>query len=479
MNLETGDYIIIRGWDKTNFFRNQWYTKLENKPTRVWVWGNGKIYVAHPDLDLIPLEDDAVYDKVKDADNLPNHFEYKSKVKEFDKISSNRPIPDERPLLKFLRKKDIKEEEEHEKKLSPNDLKILNMIDKINDGEMELSMIEKLFGSLESFISFISKKGFLYHLDPFQQEFADIQNSLLYAYVQNDPDFVYEIALKYMNGITKVGEDYYYDADYSDLADLFKTGRDISEKTIESILSGEYDSWNYGSYDTDDEYRDVYSDLDHYAKSVVDEHIVNELKAMGTLKFQYSNYRRRLPDLLSVIAEEQGTEEEFKLTDEVITRLMSDEESLKFLINRELDDVRSNLSSIYSMCYGDVLSSEWYNDIWSELVGEIVDSKDGEDYSYEKSVWLKDGTRGKKTAYGRRYKVTNCLKNIIKDWLEVNKNKNGYNNNTIEYFGSYTGLIKDAMEYGPMDWLDVPRFDDYPDWRKLNKCMSENVESYF
>ena len=63
--------------------------------------------------------------------------------------------------------------------------------------------------------------------------------------------------------------------------------------------------------------------------------------------------------------------------------------------------------------------------------------------------------------------------------MNVNQSKNGYNNNTIEYFGNYISLIKDAMEYGPMDWLDVPRLDDYPDWRKMNKCISENVESYF
>ena len=478
MNLETGDYIIIRGWDKTNFFRNQWYTKLENKPTRVWVWGNGKIYVAHPDLDLIPLEDDAVYDKVKDADNLPNHSEYKKKVKEFDKISSHRPIPDERPLLKFLRKKDIKEEEEPENKMSPSDLKILNMIDKINDGDMELDTVARLFGSLESFISFISKKGFLQNLDPFKREFEDIQNSLFHAYVENEPDFVYEIALAYLNGITKIGDDYYYDADYSELEDLFRT-RDLRTGTIENILSGEFDTYQYWAYDSDDEYHDVYDNLDHYAKSVVDEHIVNELKSMQTLKFSYSNYRKRIPNLFNEIAEEQGNEEEITLTDEVITRLMSDEKSLEYLINKELDEVRNNLNIIYTSCYGDILSTQWYNNLWGELVGVVVDSKDGEDYSYTKNVWNKDGTRGTKTAYGRRYKVTKCLKDIIKGWLNVNQSKNGYNNNTIEYFGNYISLIKDAMEYGPMDWLDVPRLDDYPDWREMNKCISENVESYF
>ena len=365
--------------------------------------------------------------------------------------------------------------EEEEKKMSPSDLKVLNMINKINDGNMELDTVARLFGSLESFISFISKKGFLYNLDPFKRELEDVQNSLLHAFAQNDPDFVYSIALTYLNGITKIGEDYYYDADYSELEDLFRT-RDFRTGTIESILSGEYDPYEYGGYDTDDEYRDVYDNLDHYAKSVVDEHIVNELKAMETLKF--SQYKIP-PDLFEEIAEEQGTEKEIKLTDEVIVTIMKDKDCLEYLINRELDEVRSNLNSIYSTCYGDVLYGEWYNNLWSELVGVVVDSKDGEDYSYTKNVWQKDGTRGAKKVYGRRYKVTKCLKDIITGWLNVNQSKNGYNNNTIEYFGNYISLIKDAMEYGPMDWIDVPRLDDYPDYRKMNECMNDNVESYF
>ena len=366
-------------------------------------------------------------------------------------------------------------EEEEEKKKSRANEKLTKIIDNLNNREIDFSMVEKLFGSIERFVSLVKDRGLIDLIDPFNRDFEDIQNSLLHEFVKNDPDFVYTIATTLLNGITKVGDDYYYDADYSELADLFKT-RDFGPRVIERILSGEYDPYEYGSYDTDDEYRDVYDNLDHYAKSVVDEHIVNELKAMETLKF---SLYKRTPELFEEIAEEQGDEDKIKLTDEVIARLMTDEDSIRYLINLELDEVRSNLSSIYSTCYGDILSTQWYNDLWGELVGVVVDSKDGEDYSYQKSVWEKDGTRGTKTAYGRRYKVTKCLKDIIKGWLDVNQNKNGFNENTIEYFGNYISLIKDAMEYGPMDWLDVPRLDDYPDWSKMNKCMSENVESYF
>jgi hypothetical protein len=158
---------------------------------------------------------------------------------------------------------------------------------------------------------------------------------------------------------------------------------------------------------------------------------------------------------------------------------MKDKDCLEYLINKELDDVRSNLSSIYSSCYGDTLVSEWYDSLWGALEVDVVDSRQGEDYEYKKSVWLRDGTRGTKTAYGKRFKVTKCLFKLINGWLEVNKNKNGFNENSIEYFGGYIKLMKDAMEYGPMSDLRVPILDDYPVYKKLNYCFSKSVEDYF
>ena len=368
-------------------------------------------------------------------------------------------------------------EEEEEKKKSRANEKLMKIIDNLNNREIDFSEVERLFGSIERFTGLLRDRNLINLIDPFNRDFGDFQNLLLYEFVKIDPSYVGVIAETLLSDITKIGDDYYLDADYSELADLFRATRsDIRYEMIEKILSGEYDIYEYGGYDTDDEYRDVYDNLDHYAKSVVDEFIVNELKSMQTLKF--SQYKRT-PDLFEEISEEQGTEGEIQLSDEVVVRLMSDKECLEYLINKELDEVRSNLNRIYSSCYGDTLVSEWYDSLWGALEGEVVDSKDGEDYSYTKNVWEKNGTRGAKKVYGRRYKVTKCLFNLIVGWLDVNKNKNSFDENTIEYFGGYIKLMKDAMEYGPMSDLRVPRLDDYSDWRKVNKCINDNVESYF
>ena len=474
MSLKMGDTIYIKRFqsEDIDFYCYKHFKDLVGFPTKVFLIRNDTIYVTHPILDVVPLSENCVdYEILEDVD-LGYHKDVKNQLNLMKTMGASK-IPIER--VKKIYKRKLDEQEEY--KISPRDQSILNIIEQINNGELNEKFLNEFFGGLDRFLNLVDRKGWLHLIDPFASGLEDIQNQMFYAFYQRDNNFIYEIVNRYLSDIESDGTDYYYSGDYDELAAYFSSGRnDISEKTISEILSGEYDSYRYGGFDADDEYDNVYTELDHYAKSVVDEYIVNELKTMGTLKF--STYKRP-PELLRDIAEEQGSEEEITLTDEVITRLMSDDDCLKYLINKELDDVGSNLNSIYSGCYGDILSTEWYNDLWSALEGEIVDSKEGIEYSYKKSVWQKDGTRGSKTVYGKKYKVTKCVYDVVKGWLEVNKEKGGYNNNTIEYFSSYYALIKDSMEYGPMDWIRVPVLDDYPDWRQMQKCMNDSVENYF
>jgi hypothetical protein len=133
MNLQTGDYIIIRAYNKDNFYSDKHFRKLLNKPTRVWDFGNRGVYIAHPDLDLIPLSDDVVYDKVIDSEDLPGHKEYKSKFGEFLKLTRNADLPNEKPFLKYLKKKKKNIKEEEEKKESKLDKSILKIISGIQE----------------------------------------------------------------------------------------------------------------------------------------------------------------------------------------------------------------------------------------------------------------------------------------------------------------------------------------------------------
>jgi hypothetical protein len=363
--------------------------------------------------------------------------------------------------------------EEEEQKPSKIDEKLMGIIEKLNDGELDIEFINKFMSGLDNFISLLQKRNLINLIDPFNSSFEDIQNSLFYAFYQNDKNFIWKLVDKYLSDVTKIGDEYYLDIEASDLAGFFKTYRsDISEDAIVSIISGEYE---FNSWDvTDDEYGDVYENLKPEHKNTVDDRVRSELGNYDKLSIKY-----RSPDLFEEIAEEQGTEGEINIDDSVINRLISDKESMKYLINEELDDVRRELYSLYSMCYQDALNDEWYDSIMSELEGYVIDDRKFDDYSYKKEAWDKDGKRITKTMYGRRYKATKCIYDIITEWLTDNKDNEGFSQSSLGYFGSLDGVLRDLINYGDKEELRVPRLDDYPDYRKVQECINDNFTSYF
>jgi hypothetical protein len=363
--------------------------------------------------------------------------------------------------------------EEEEQKSSKIDEKLMGIIEKLNDGELDIEFINKFMSGLDNFISLLQKRNLINLIDPFNSSFEDIQNSLFYAFYQNDKNFIWKLVDKYLSDVTKIGDEYYLDIEASDLAGFFKTYRsDISEDTIASIISGEYE---FNSWDvTDDEYGDVYENLKPEHKNTVDDRVRSELGNYDKLSIKYNS-----PDLFEEIAEEQGVEGNINIDDSVINRLIQDDESMKYLINQELDDVRTELYSLYSMCYQDALNDEWYDSIMSELEGYVIDDRKFDDYSYKKEAWDKDGKRITKTMYGRRYKATKCIYDIITEWLTDNKDNEGFSQSSLGYFGSLDGVLRDLINYGDKEELRVPRLDDYPDYRKVQECINDNFSSYF
>jgi hypothetical protein len=115
----------------------------------------------------------------------------------------------------------------------------------------------------------------------------------------------------------------------------------------------------------------------------------------------------------------------------------------------------------------------------NELVGFVIDNDKRDEYSYKKQVWDKDSNRVEKTFYGTRYKATNCIYDVVSEWLEENKNCEGGYCDTIEYFGSYDRLLADLIDDGARESLRVPRLDEYPDHRKVESCVNGNIGGYF
>ncbi len=219
---------------------------------------------------------------------------------------------------------------------------------------------------------------------------------------------------------------------------------------------------------TDDEYRDVYLELNPESKKLVDDRIRKDLTEKGALDINSK--------LLEKIGLEQGRGY-VTLDDNIITRILEDEETMVYLINKELDDIRQDLYNVYSHCYSGILSDNWYGDIMSALVDEVIDNTTFEEYTYQKQIMGKTGYE-KRTVYARRYPVTNCVYDLVKKWIYEYKDST-WNDDTINYHGDYTNLLNASYSSGLMSEIRVPHLDEYPDYSQMTKCVNEGIGDYF
>jgi hypothetical protein len=323
-------------------------------------------YVSHPNLDSVPLNECVEFDILESTDEI-SHQEFKSKQKLYQQMMGGQPKPIKNldKLKNFFLKKNINESDVES--LTPKQRKLINLVDKIESDELSIEEIENLIGDFGLLIKKLNDEGILSYIDPFSNMWgSQFQNAIFYHFYKSDPSFIWKLVDKYFSDVTKIGDTYYYDADYSDLGSLFNTGRnDISSDTISEILSGEYDMYN-GYYDTDDIYRDVYDELTPEKKQLVNNRIRKELKQMKTIDTE--------TDALEVISSEQGRDD-VELTDDVITRILDDEDTMVYLINRELVDIGTDLGHVYEGCYSSMLLNDWYKTLWGTLEGVVVDSK--------------------------------------------------------------------------------------------------------
>lgn len=362
------------------------------------------------------------------------------------------------------------EENIESQEFSPQQQRLIKIVNSIQDGEMSLEELDTYVGGFEILVKKLDDMNILSYIDPFNKSWEYYQNILFKSFIELDSSFVWKIVDAYLSDVIKEGDKYYVVMDADDLSEMFRTSSDISQEGIESIILGETD-WGT-SYDvTDDEYNDVYDNLDKDKKKFVDDRIKKTLSEMKTL-----DVNSKTPSLIDEIAQEQGKESEIELTNEVIERLMQDDNCVEYLIMEEMGDIRSDLYTLYSGCYDGVLKDSWYNDIMRELVGFVIDDIKRESYSYQRRTYDKEGNPVMKTVYREKYLATNCIYDVVNEWINSHQSIGGY---TVEYYGSYRYLIDDLIYQGDREKLSAPRLDDYADHRHVEKCINESIRDYF
>jgi hypothetical protein len=329
---------------------------------------------------------------------------------------------------------------------------IQELIDSFNEGDNDFL---KYFGNdVVTFFKFLDKRGLLGELDPEGTLIEDYQNELLLFYYENDDKKFWEHVLNFLSDVEMIDNDPYLVIDtQGELAKLFCDDRDISRRTIEELLDGDYDMNYWSSYDlTDNIYRDVIEELTKENLRYLKEYII---KGLERDQIETST------ELLASIAERQGHPEYVVVDQSNIDEIVDDEDTMKELLNNELSDLNSDLYSVYHNAYSSAYESELYNDIWNELSTY---------FNTEKRQWVSRPHIYKKDTEVQKFMVpiVNFETNIL-DYLHNNK---GYRNATLEYWGSYISMIDDGNRCLSF------RVPDWPDSREVDKNINEYFGEY-
>jgi hypothetical protein len=371
--------------------------------------------------------------------------------------------------------------------------KIFELVNVFNDGNFE-SEIKPYFNDIMTFFKFINKYGLLYELDINNIPYNDISNEV-FDYLEDngilsnfDYDSIpeafknnylihglehnYEDTIKYITSdlLTDVqirpdGFYLYLGNDRDELASFFcgSSRRDVSAEDVAKQVFSEDGLGNDWYFDVDTKPSDVIDDLDEqntiHLKDVI-------FKEIGNVELSLEDYDS---DFFESLSEEQGTEGYFKIGPEDLNELIKDSDAINELCKKDLSELGQELQNIYWNAYNSAYENEVY-----ELVYDGLDEYfEGKIDEVPKEIAKSDGK--KVTKYLNYIKIRDFVGNISL-FLENNKGQS-YSDSFLEYFGSYSSLMKQLIYDQDYECIDF-RTPDYPDWSTTQKYINEMFNDY-
>ena len=332
--------------------------------------------------------------------------------------------------------------------------KWLRLVDDFNDNDHE--QIINLFGDVDTFFEALKGKDLLHLIDPEADGNEDwINEWLLYMYEVGNKESFYTYVIDSLSDVELNNGKFYFKTIYrEDLSGVFCDGNRLSSRDIAyKILDADSDDWERFHYTTDDVYEDVISELTPKNLERLYELVVFDLKDVDV---------ETETELLENIAEEQNHPDYVVVDSNNVRRIVDDEETMNFLLENHLSEIKSNLYSVHHNSYNAAYNDYLWEEVWSELQTYFV----GKGEYVAKQVSSKDP---QKTAQYFEIEIANFESNII-DFLQNNK-KYG-NSGTLGYMGNYINVLQEDFEclrLGP---------SDYPDSRKVDKYINEYFNDY-
>ena len=368
---------------------------------------------------------------------------------------------------------------------------VKDLIEKFNNGYYE-EYIEPYFNDLITFLNYIKKYNLLDEIDlgqipsrDFDEELwefclesgilsntnydylpEEFKNHYLLYQLENN----YEWAMEYIteNLLTDVSirRDgfYLHLKDREELSILYcGSSRGEGARYVAKLILGEDGlghDWYYDSsvkpYNTIDELNDANITA---LKDII-------FKEIGNIELSLEDYNS---DFFQSLSEEQGTEGYFIITAEDLNSLLDDEGAINELCNKDLDELGSNLRSLYWQAE----NSSYEDEIYDLVYGGLDEYFEGRIDEIPREITKSDGS--KVTKYDSYIKIRN-FENLVETFLENNKGS-AYNDSFLEYYGGLTELMVGMINNDDIECIDF-RVPEYPDWNRTGKNINELFYDY-
>jgi hypothetical protein len=370
--------------------------------------------------------------------------------------------------------------------------KASEILNRFNEGEWD--ELQPYFNNIITFFKFVKKYGLLEEIDLGEIPSGYFSNEVFDYLVENgimsnlDYDSVpeefknnylihglehnYEDTIKYITSdlLTDVqirpdGFYLYLGNDRDDLASFFcgSYRRDVSAEDVAKQVFSEDGLGNDWHFDVNTKPSDVIDDLDEKNTTHLKDVIFKEI---GDKELSLEDYDS---DFFESLSEEQGTEGYFRIRAEDLNELIKDSEAIDELCKKDLSELGQELKSVYWNAYNSAYENEVY-----ELVYDGLDEYfEGKIDEVPKEITKSDGK--KVTKYLNYIKIRDFVGNISL-FLDNNSGQS-YSDSYLEYFGSYTTLMKQLIYDGDFECIDF-RTPDYPDWGIIRKEINEMFNEY-
>lgn len=332
--------------------------------------------------------------------------------------------------------------------------KWLRLIDDFNDNEHDF--IIDNFGDVQSFFETLKSKDLFHLIDPEANGSEYWVNEYLIYLSKDHRETFFNYILSYLDDVElKDGKFYYVSRNREDIAYVFcdNSRRQSDFDIAQRVLDADADFYEAIDRTTDDVYEDVIKELSPKNLQKLKELIVYELKDVNV---------KPNTELLENISQEQNHPEYVVVDQSNVSTIVDDEETMNYILNEHLTDMRSNLYQVHHTSYNDAYFDDLWEEVWSELQTYFV----GQGSFVQKPTSTKSP---EKTAEYFEIEIANFESNILE---YLNNNKGYGNSGTLSYQGSYINVLKEDF-----DCLSF-RTPDYPDFRKVDKNINELFNDY-